>query len=139
GLIALISELDSQLSQPRGQAFGTAMFRLGPLALGLDALPLDFDLVLRRLPLRDQFQVGGKGAAVGADDLQVVRTFAWLEPNLEPRADEPRHLGDLFQVSTDALPADEVTAVGIVDVILLDSIAVVEPELPLHLPGSIAR
>ena len=99
--------------------------RLG-LAAGGVALLGDLAISEERLSIR-------------SDDRQVVRPFARLESDTQPRADVAAHLGDRFQAIALSQPARESAIVRVVDVILLHSEAVVEGELVRQIGRPIAR
>src|SRR5262245_60068465 len=62
-----------------------------------------------------------------------------LEANAQPRADMALHVWHLGEFGPLAPPAGQFPGIRVEEVILLDSVTVIENGLPRHLAGPIAR
>ena len=85
------------------------------------------------LGLVHQFLMGPEWLAIGSEDFQIVRPLSWLESDSQSRAYMAVHLGDLFQPVIHATPAKQITILRVVDIVFLDAVLLVEPELPEQL------
>src|SRR4051812_5056346 len=121
--------LDPESPQLLGQAIGPEPFGLGPEPFGLGSQPFGLGSQPFGLPLLEELEIRGERNSPGIDDLQVVGAFTGLEPDLESRAHEARHLGDLLEDLVRSKPAVEISAFGVVDVVLLDPVSLVEEKL----------
>src|SRR5581483_2845636 len=96
----------------------SSSLRLNPQGPELSGQPLG--------PLH-QLDVGGEPLVVGTVKVQLSRGD--FRPHLEARADPAVHLADRIQSPAVAQPPAQLTGVGVPEVILLDSVTVVEAKL----------